>query len=115
MPQIHDGGDGNTAPFVSFLTTAYQTEQYVSETIESVLAQTRGDWELIVVDNGNSDEMARIIGNYTSDPRITLIRQDNKGYTAGSVQRPLSPTGVTCVFWTATTRCNPAIASVSAR
>lgn len=83
MPQIHDGGDGNTAPFVSFLTTAYQTEQYVSETIESVLAQTRGDWELIVVDNGNSDEMARIIGNYTSDPRITLIRQDNKGYTGG--------------------------------
>ena len=83
MHQIHDGGDGNTAPFVSFLTTAYQTEQYVSETIESVLAQTRGDWELIVVDNGNSDEMARIIGNYTSDPRITLIRQDNKGYVGG--------------------------------
>ena len=83
MPQIHDGGDGNTAPFVSFLTTAYRTEQYVSETIKSVLAQTRGDWELIVVDNGNSDEMARIVGNYTSDPRITLIRQDNKGYVGG--------------------------------
>ena len=83
MHQLDDGGDGNTAPFVSFLTTAYQTEQYVSETIKSVLAQTRGDWELIVVDNGNSDEMARIIGNYTSDPRITLIRQDNKGYVGG--------------------------------
>ena len=83
MAQMHDGGEDKTGPFVSFLTTAYQTEQYVSETIESVLAQTRGDWELIVVDNGNSDEMARIISNYTSDPRITLIRQDNKGYTGG--------------------------------
>jgi glycosyltransferase involved in cell wall biosynthesis len=83
MPHVHDGGEGNTAPLVSFLTTAYRTEQYVSETIESVLAQTRGDWQLIVVDNGNSDEMARIVGNYTSDPRITLIRQENRGYLGG--------------------------------
>ena len=83
MPHVRDSGDGEKAPFVSFLTTAYKTEQYVSETIESVLAQTRGDWEMIVVDNGNSDEMAQIIGNYTSDPRITLIRQDNKGNVGG--------------------------------
>ena len=48
-----------------------------------MLAQTRGDWELIVVDNGNSDEMARSSSNYTSDPRIKLIRQDNKGYVGG--------------------------------
>ena len=68
---------------MSFLTSAYQTERYVSETIESVLAQTRGDWQLIVVDNGNSDEMARIVSNYTSDPRITLIRQENKGIGGG--------------------------------
>ena len=44
-----------------------------------MLAQTRADWELIVVDNGNSDEMARVVSNYTSDPRITLIRQENNG------------------------------------
>ena len=48
-----------------------------------MLAQTRGDWQLIVVDNGNSDEMARIVSNYTSDPRITLIRQENKGIGGG--------------------------------
>jgi GT2 family glycosyltransferase len=83
MPHVRDGGDGKTAPLISFLTSAYRTKRYVSETIESVLAQTRGDWELIVVDNGNSDEMARIIGNYTSDPRITLIRQENKGICGG--------------------------------
>ena len=83
MPHVRDSGDGETAPFVSFLTSAYRTERYVSETIESASAQTRGDCELIVVDNGNSDEMARIIGNYTSDPRITLIRQENKGIGGG--------------------------------
>lgn len=78
----HDGS-GHASPFVSFLTTAYQTEQYVRATIESVMAQTRGDWELIVVDNGNSDEMARIVGSYLRDPRITLLRQENKGYVGG--------------------------------
>ena len=70
-------------PFVSFLTTAYRTEDYVGETIESVISQTRTDWELIIVDNGNSDEMARVVGGYMDDPRISLIRQDNKGYLGG--------------------------------
>jgi glycosyltransferase involved in cell wall biosynthesis len=67
----------------SFLTSAYRTERYVAETIESVLAQTRTDWELIVVDNGNSDEMARIVESYTGDSRIKLIRQENKGVRGG--------------------------------
>ena len=70
-------------PLFSFLTTAYRTEKYVAETIESVLAQTRDDWELIIVDNGNSDEMARIVRRYTDDSRITLVRQDNAGVRGG--------------------------------
>lgn len=49
-----------TTPFISYLVTAYQTEKYVGETIRSVLTQTRSDWELVVVDNGNSDEMAAV-------------------------------------------------------
>lgn len=80
---MSNDGSGAATPFVSFLTTAYQTERYVSETIESVMAQTRGDWELIVVDNGNSDEMASIVGRYLHDRRITLLRQENKGYVGG--------------------------------
>ena len=72
-------------PFISLLTTAYRTEPYIAETIESVLAQTRSDWELIVVDNGNSDEMACIVGEYTGDPRITLVRQENKGIRGGVI------------------------------
>ncbi len=63
----------------SVITPAYRTERYVAETIESVLRQTRADWELIVVDNGPSDEMARIVESYMSDTRIRLIRQDNNG------------------------------------
>lgn len=72
----------STTPNIAFsvLTPAYKTEPYVAQTIESVLAQTRGDWELIVVDNGRSDEMARIVESYmTGEERIRLIRQENQG------------------------------------
>jgi len=76
-----------SAPDLAFsiLCTAYRTERYLADTIKSVLAQTRGDWELVVVDNGRSDEIARIVQSYASDPRIRLVRQDNRG-VAGGVQ-----------------------------
>jgi len=71
-------------PYFSFLTTAYRTEQYLPATIESVLAQTRPDWEMVIVDNGNSDEMALIIERYASrDDRIRMVRQENAGYRGG--------------------------------
>ncbi|MBS9374378.1 glycosyltransferase family A protein [Rhodococcus sp. B50] len=70
-------------PTFSFLTTAYRTEDYVAETIESVFAQKRDDWEHVIVDNGMSDDMARVIGRYLNDPRIILVRQENRGYAGG--------------------------------
>ncbi|MDF3303690.1 glycosyltransferase family A protein [Rhodococcus sp. T2V] len=72
-----------TEPTFSILTTAYRTEAYVGETVESVLKQTRTDWEMIVVDNGMSDDMASIVRHYTTDPRIRLIRQVNRGIGGG--------------------------------
>lgn len=66
-------------PSISLLMAAYGTEQYVAQAIESMLAQTREDWELVVVDNGNVDAMAEIIGRYTHDPRVVLIRHENRG------------------------------------
>lgn len=73
-----------TSPLFSFLTTAYGTEQYLPGTIKSVLAQTDRNWELIVVDNGNSDAMAQIIEGYAAeDDRIRMVRQPNKGYRGG--------------------------------
>ncbi len=75
--------DPQPSPTFSFLTTAYRTEQYIGATIESVVGQTRSDWELIVVDNGMSDEMAAQVRRYLDDDRITLLRQENKGYVGG--------------------------------
>ncbi len=70
-------------PMFSFLTTAYRTEQTLARTVEAVRTQTRGDWELIVVDNGYSDQIMQIVAPYLSDPRIRLVRQHNAGPTGG--------------------------------
>lgn len=70
-------------PTFSFLTTAYQAEGTLARTIDSVRAQTRTDWEMVVVDNGNSDAVAAVVTPYLADPRIGLIRQENRGATEG--------------------------------
>jgi glycosyltransferase involved in cell wall biosynthesis len=70
-------------PRLSFLTPAYRTEAYLAATIQSVLAQTDPDWELVVVDNGNADSIASIVERYAADPRVRLVRQENKGYRGG--------------------------------
>ncbi len=42
-------------PTISILMSAYNRERYVAEAVKSVLAQTRGDFELIVRDDGSTD------------------------------------------------------------
>ena len=72
-----------SVPLVSFLTTVYGTEDYLPAAIESVLAQTSPDWEMVVVDNGMSPSVVEIVSRYADDGRIRLIRQENRGYRGG--------------------------------
>lgn len=61
---------------VSIITPAYQAARFVIETIESVRAQTYGDWELIVVDDHSSDDTSEIVERASRiDTRIRLVRQ----------------------------------------
>jgi hypothetical protein len=60
------------APAVSVVMTAYNRERYVAAAIESVLAQTFRDFELIVVDDKSSDGTAEVALRYTSDPRVRV-------------------------------------------
>jgi Glycosyl transferase family 2 len=77
------GPGPGAAPSFSVLCSAYRCEAYLAATIDSVLAQTDGDWELIVVDNGMSEEIAAIVGRYRHDRRVRLIRQQNRGLIGG--------------------------------
>lgn len=76
-------GRAVSQPVFSILSSAYRTEAYLAETIDSVVAQTLTDWEFIVVDNGMSDEVVSIVEKYSDDPRVRLVRQENKGLGGG--------------------------------
>lgn len=62
-------------PFISCVTIFLNGEKYIGAAIESVLAQTRSDWELILVDDGTTDGATEIVRGYCDahPDRIRLI------------------------------------------
>ncbi len=70
-----------TAPLVSIITPTYNHERYVGACIESVLRQSYGSWEQIVIDDGSTDGTAAAVKSY-SDPRVRYLHQENAGIEA---------------------------------
>lgn len=66
---------------VSVVIPAYNYARYLTEAITSVLAQTFTTLELIVVDDGSTDDTTDLCARYT-DPRFRYVRQDNAGLSA---------------------------------
>jgi len=67
-------------PLVSILLCVYNGEKYLKEAIDSILAQTYTNWELIIIDDGSTDSTSLILQNY-SDSRIIVHHQKNMGLT----------------------------------
>ena len=68
---------------VSIITPCYNGAKYISQTIDSVLAQTYTDWEMIIVDDGSKDNSAEIVRGYMeTEPRIIFLQQPNAGSAA---------------------------------
>ncbi len=68
-------------PEISVITSVYNCEEYIEDTIKSVIKQTFSDWEYIIIDDCSSDRSKEIIEKYaSSDSRIIYIRNStNKG------------------------------------
>ena len=67
-------------PLISIITPTYNHELYIRECIKSVIAQNYNNWEMIIVDDGSTDQTWEIIQQYVGeDNRIHAFRQENKG------------------------------------
>lgn len=61
----------------------YNVERYLSACLDSLLAQSYADFEVVMIDDGSTDSSADIARAYTtSDPRFRLVRQENAGLAA---------------------------------
>jgi glycosyltransferase involved in cell wall biosynthesis len=70
---------------ISIITPSYNSEKFIGKTIESVLAQTYQNWEMIIVDDKSTDNSLDIIKNYTEkDQRIRLIKLNNNAGVANA-------------------------------
>src|SRR5690348_7155058 len=61
------------APRVSILITSYNREEYISESLESVLSQAFEDIEVVVVDDASSDNTVAVARSFAHDPRVRIV------------------------------------------
>jgi hypothetical protein len=66
---------------IGIVTPAFNVAPYIGETIQSVLNQTHGDWTMVVMDDGSTDETAMEVRGFR-DPRLHLISRENAGVSA---------------------------------
>ena len=69
-------------PTVSTIVPAYNQGHYLEEAIRSVLTQSYGDFEIVVVDDGSTDDTAHVAKSFAHDSRLRYIRQENRGLSA---------------------------------
>jgi len=69
------------SPIFSIITPLFNKAPYIKGTIDSVLSQTMGDWEFVVVNNGSTDHGQAIVEEYR-DVRLKLIQCQRSGPAA---------------------------------
>ena len=72
-------------PTVSVVMTVYNTQRYVAEAVRSVLDQTFGDFEFVIIDDGSTDRSPTILREFAArDPRVRLVSRPNTGIVAAA-------------------------------
>lgn len=72
-----------TVPLISVAMPVYNGEKYLAEAIDSILAQTFVDFELIIIDDGSTDNSLSVLQAYQKrDSRIQLVSRENKNLVA---------------------------------
>ena len=73
----------NANPKISIIVPVYKAEPYLHRCIDSILAQTFTDWELLLIDDGSPDSSGEICDEYASrDSRIQVFHKENGGVSS---------------------------------
>ncbi len=80
---ILDKVEATRQPAVSVLVPIYNVERYIREALDSLVAQTLDDFEVVCINDGSQDGSRQIVQEYLdADPRFRVIDKDNSGYGA---------------------------------
>lgn len=66
----------------SLIIPAYNVEKYIKKCLDSVLNQTYNNYEIIIINDGSTDNTSKILESYKSNKKIKLINQENKGLSS---------------------------------
>ena len=70
-------------PIISVIVPVYNVEKYLNRCIDSILAQTFSDFELLLIDDGSKDKSGEICDQYAEkDDRIKVLHKENGGASA---------------------------------
>lgn len=67
---------------ISIIIPTYNRAHTLPDAIQSVLNQSAGNWELIIVDDGSTDDTSQVVSNFLVDERVKFYFQENKGVSA---------------------------------
>src|SRR5215467_14924975 len=80
-------GDCSGTPRISIVIPTYNSEDYLAQTLDSVLVQTCSDWELVIYDDGSRDGTVAVADCYSAyDRRIRVLQGRNGGVAAARNQ-----------------------------
>lgn len=74
-------GPVSETPLVSVITASYNMGHYVCDAVDSVLAQDYPNLEVIVVNDGSTDDTPQRLARYDGDGRVVVVHQENMGQT----------------------------------
>ncbi len=69
----------HTHPLVSVVIATYNMGQYIDQAVDSILNQTWSNIEVVVIDDGSTDNTQETMGKYSADQRVIYIRTPNQG------------------------------------
>ena len=76
----------NSAPLISVIVPAYNVEKYIKTCLDSIIAQTYFNFEVIVINDGSTDQTEKILNEYESNSKIRIFSQENGGLSAARNQ-----------------------------